>query len=211
MLRILCAIGIGGGVASAAGGLVTIELDREYSGGAPAGAGPWLRATFEDVAGGVRLTLDNLLTGPAEFIRNWYFNLDPSLTPGLLSIQRDFGPTPVAIDVGVDQFKAASADDFDVRVRWPTAHSNASRFDHDHAGAVFTITSSEALAAAAFAFRAGAADDGFFSAAHVQGIGPGGQDSGWISGDPTVAVPSPGAGLLAGIGLALAAVARRRV
>jgi len=64
----------------ARGAIVTYDLGFEYSGATPpAGAGPWLRATFDDGGspGAVTLTLTALNLTGGEFVNDWMFNLDP--------------------------------------------------------------------------------------------------------------------------------------
>ena len=61
--------------------VLTYNLDTEYTGATPpAGAGPWLTATFEDgVPGTVLLTVTADLA-PGEFVHRVMFNLNPSLS-----------------------------------------------------------------------------------------------------------------------------------
>ncbi|GAH74224.1 unnamed protein product, partial [marine sediment metagenome] len=64
--------------------VVSYDLSIEFSGATPpAGAAPWLNATFDDggSAGSVDLTLTAVNLVGSEFVNVWLFNLDPALNP----------------------------------------------------------------------------------------------------------------------------------
>lgn len=184
---------------------VSFDLTVEFSGATPPdGAGPWLRATFTDVVGGVELELESLLTGSTEFLDVWDFNLDPMLSPTLLSFAHtgssgSFNLPTIA--TGVDAFMADGDGLYDIEFEFDNAPP-ADRFGGSDSVS-YLITSTESISALSFDFlSAPAGGHGPFpTAAHVQGTG-GGDESGWIT------VPEPSAVLLLALG-ALGASRRR--
>jgi hypothetical protein len=110
-------------VASGAGGtILSFDLDTEISGATPpAGATPWLSATFDDsgTPGSVELTLTAVNLTGTEFVSVWLFNLDPSLNPALLTFSAPLKTgtftTPV-ISKSVDGFKADGDGFFDIKI-----------------------------------------------------------------------------------------------
>lgn len=205
MNRILTAVAILAVIGSeTVFGDLQFDLSVEFSGAvAPDGPGPYLRATFEDVPGGVELTMASLLIGSTEFVDEWYFNLDPALDPALLSIAYSAGgPSAGSVMQAVDAFKADGDGLYDFRFDFANAPPS-SRFNGSDS-VTYLITSSESISSASFNYLS-APDGGngpFVTAAHVLGTGDGG-NSGWIT------VPEPAtAGLLA-IGLVLLGARRR--
>jgi len=178
-------------VPSAQADILTFDLSMEFSGGTPpAGTAPWLRAEFNDFGspGYVRLTMTALNLTNKEFVSKWYFNLDPVMDPTSLTF---WGPyktgsfnDPV-ISTGIDAFKADGDGKYDIKFRFATGGGAARRFtDGDVArywiyGAGVTASSFDYLSAPA------GGHGPFPTAAHVQGIGPCGADSGWVT------VPEP--------------------
>src|SRR6266481_855639 len=65
---------------------ITYDFDHTFSGVSPAGPTPWLTAVFSDSgANSVQLTLAAPgLTG-SEFVKQWYFNLNPALNASQLN------------------------------------------------------------------------------------------------------------------------------
>ena len=174
----------------ARGAIVTYDLGFEYSGATPpAGAGPWLRATFDDGGspGAVTLTLTALNLTGGEFVNDWMFNLDPALNPKSLSfaMQSSVGTfAPPVVLVGSDEFGAAGGTDFDIDIDFDNAPP-ANRFGAGES-AQLLITGIPTLTAGSFNFLSSLGGQGpFFTAAHVQGIGAGGNDSGWVVPEPT--------------------------
>lgn len=203
---------------------ISYDLNIEFSGGtAPSGFAPWLSATFDDGGGigSVTLTLDVVNLASTEFVREWYFNLDPALDPTALAFS---APTKTGsfanptISLGVDQFKADGDGRYDILVAFATGGGPSQRFNAGDQ-AVFTITGISTLTAASFKFLS-APDGGhgpFHTAAHVQGTG-GGEDSGWVTtvvpggSDDPIVIPEPSTWLLALLAICagLGHVARRR-
>ena len=184
---------------AADGALVSFDLTIEFSGATPPdGAALWLNATFDDEgsAGSVILMLTTTptattgLTG-TEFVSNWMFNLDPDLDPTaldftLLSKTGSFDDPDIS--TAVDDFKADGAGYFDIKIAFETGggkDKDSKRFGVGDA-VQYTITGIASLTADSFNFLCTSADHGPFpTAAHVQGIGDTGDDSGWVT------VPEP--------------------
>jgi hypothetical protein len=204
------------------------NLDVEYTGGdEPAGPRPWLTATFEDVETEpgelpqVKLTLDASGLTADEFVSQWYFNFDPTV-----SVEDSFvfgpthvsGPDLVSAGRGWDNYDADNYDaggsmghGFDFFLGFETADS-ADRFGAGETS-VFTFIDTgtgPSLSAESFNYLNEAGY--FYSAAHVQGIDisdtlissllleeDDDEGSGWI-GAPA-AIPGPSALLLIGAGL----------
>lgn len=203
---------------SANADVVKLDFSNVFSGVAPAGAAPWLTATFTDIAAGsVRLEiLADGLSG-LESVDGLYFNLDPLLSPLALSFVRDAastGPTAANIDigVGVDAFRADGDGFYDILFGLPPPPgSQAARFTAGES--LIYLISTPGLSAASFAWLStpgpGGGPGPQIAAAHIQQIG-GSADSGWV-GATVSAVPLPGALGLLFAGLAtLSAVRRRR-
>jgi hypothetical protein len=205
MLITAAAAGIFAGTAPAA--IVTFDSQIEYSGGQqPGGPQPWLRAVFNDNGGtgSVTLTLTALNLVGSEFVNDWYFNLDPALNPTSLNfaVQNTTGTfaTPTVLK-GTNAFNAAGNTDFDIQVDFDNAPP-ANRFGAGES-IQFLITGITTLTANSFNFVSTAGGHGpFVNAAHVQGIGPNAEGSGWVT------VPEPTA--LGATALAAAAMLGRR-
>ncbi len=196
--------------------IVTFDLSVEFSSATPpAGSGPWLSATFTDDPSNSNNVLLDLsatnLTG-VEFVSKWLFNLDPALDAAGLVFSDEADKTPGLIELGDDAFKADGDGWFDIKMSWDGLNG-ANPFG---AGANYsaTIALSDGaggfldLDAQDFSFLStgeGNSRDGLFTAAHVQGIGTSGEESGWVT------VPAPGASLLGMLGLSLVGGVKRRL
>lgn len=188
--------------------IVTFDMSVEFSGATPpAGAAPWIRATFDDGggSGSVVLTMESLNLVGTEFVRSWYFNLNPLLDLNALVFS---APTKVGtfedptITRGVDAFQADGDGLYDLLF----AFDNAPPSDRFGVGDAvsYTITGIPTLTANSFNFMSTPAGGHgpFPTAAHVQGIGAGGDDSGWVT------VPEPATASVCLLGAAM--VLRRR-
>ncbi len=185
---------------------VVFNLLMEFSGGSqPAGFPPWLIATFITLSPGtVEVRLQARLQSPSEFVNIWLFNLDPAFNPNNLSLAHVSG-VPAAVTKGINAFRADGDGYFDIKFDWPQ-NPPASRFGNDDL-VVYHITSAvHPIMETSFNFVSapGGGQGMFPTAAHVQGVGPDGEESGWI------AVPEPATLLTLGIGATFFMTRRRR-
>ena len=206
--------------ATATGVLYQFNDVFSYSGSAssPAGAAPWIDATFQDTANGVLLTVNNPgLTG-GEFLSELYLNLNPIDTVNNLTFTFVSGSTGVsapAIQTGEDLYKADGDGKYDILLSFST--SNSGRFGAGDS-LTYLIAGITGISAADFEFKSAPAGGHgpFYAAAHVQGIaGETGSDSVWIDpalGPQIAPVPEPGpiAFSVVGMGLLSATLWSRR-
>ncbi len=179
----------------------------------PAGSTPWLTATFDDSFGDsntVRLTMEatNLAVTEVvngedtdyikEYVSAWYFNLDPSLDPNVLTIAYVSDEVAsVGVSTGINAFQAGDEGGlFDILFEFPPPPGGIPNFFTQGLSSVYDISLSDGLTADSFNFRSFMDGDGLLTAAFVQGTGVGGEDSAWVS------VPDPTTMSLLGIGLA---------
>jgi len=204
----LCAVALLLAASAAPAATVEFTTNIEFSGAyPPAGQPPWLTATFDDAGspGSVQLTLEATNLVNEEFIRYWYFNLDPAMDPGALvfakvsTIGTVDDPT---IQTAADGYKANGDGDYDIAFEFTKAQS-AGRFGPGEA-VTYSLTGIAELTAGSFDFPSAGKSGGLPTAAHVQGIEPDGNNSGWVS------VPEPTTlGVLA-VGTAVLLRRRRR-
>jgi hypothetical protein len=186
----------------------------------PAGAPPWVRATFDDQnsTGSVTLTLAavNLTStpsGPNEFATEWDFNIDPNINPASLSFS---APTkvgtftdPTISHASDDSYKAGGDGKYDVQFLFDTA--NAGRFGPNDS-VTYTITY-PGLTVASFNFLSTPVGGGagpFITAVHIQGTGPTAAASVWAYASPPASgVPEPSTMVLGSIAFLVAIGAAR--
>jgi hypothetical protein len=205
---LLAALALAAAAGPLSAGTLVFDSSFEYSSGTPpAGASPWLRATFDDggKSGSVTLTFAAQNLVGSEFVSNLYFNLDPTLDPTQLvfgSITKVGAFDDPTITAGDDAFKAGPDGKFDVQFAFATsgAGGGSHRFG---AGESMSLTISGIAGLVANSFNFLSAPDGpigpYPTAAHVQGIGRDGTGSGWVT------VPEPTGMALAGFGAAVLA------
>jgi hypothetical protein len=194
--------------AAAFAAVITFDYNFEFSGASsPSGPAPWLTATFDDFGGSgtVRVTMSTSgLTG-SEFVDGsggtggWFFNLNPTLDPTALTFTFVSGNDANTILTGTDAFMADGDGNYDIRFGWTAppasrlAAGQTSVYDITLAGLVATDFN--------FLSAPGGGAGAFLSAVHVQGIGPGGTESGWVAPVAQLQpIPEPATLSLLGLG-----------
>jgi hypothetical protein len=192
---------------------LTFGLGTPFSGAhQPAGTAPWITATFDDSFGDantVRLTLSATNLVSDESVSDWFFNFDPSLVPTLLTftVVDNSAAVPNAINTGVDSFRADGDGMYDILFDLPPPPgSMPARFSAGET-IVYDIVYVSPITVATFDFLSamGGGQSSFHTAAHIEGIGPSGDGSGWVGH-----APEPSTALLLAFGLVGIAVGRRR-
>lgn len=183
---------------------LVMGLNYEFSGAnEPAGStDPWLKATFDDggTPGVVTLKLEGVGLVANEFVTEWDFNFNPDLALDSLGITTSY--SDVSIDKGTDNFKADGDGYFDIQFSFVQAPP-ANRFGAGSV-AMFEFTM-DGLTVNDFNFVSvdgPVGKTGFLTAAHVQGIGPNDDLSGWIAPNShETVIPEPSTVFLLGLGL----------
>ncbi len=185
-----------------------IELDTIFDEDAnnlkdsPFGSPSWLTATFESLdANTVRLTMDNLLQDPQEFVGGWYFNFNPAFAAADLMFTRVNSESTNSLDAA--EVKHGLGGDSNNAYRADGEHYYDILFDFIPANTinfgggstlVYDITfAGGALAESDFNFFGVNGEDKggpFTSAAHIQGLAVG-EGSTWIGGDGEVVCTDP--------------------
>jgi hypothetical protein len=215
------------GMASSASALsLTYGLDTEFSGAtAPIGAAPWVEVIFDDgdTPGSVRLTITNVGLSNEEFLSGFYFNVDNlSAITGITYVDTS-AATINGFLLSEDTFKADGDGFFDLFIdlapppgSFPQKFTTGETLEFDFTGAGITAQSFDALS-----LGSGNSPDGLPVAAHIQGIDPNADNSGWITdgdggdygdGDDHPIIPEPGTAflLLAGLLVMAAGLTRRK-
>ena len=210
MLPTLCVV-LMIGVPQAHADSFTLDFEYEFSGGdTPGGTSPFLTATFTDVGPGqVQLTMDAAHLIDREFVHAWYFNFYPADDPGMLTATYQTGVDAAAVSFDANAFKADGDGYFDIKFSF----QNPERFGIG-ATSVYLLERPD-LTAGMFMFPSVGGHEplknGFVSAAHVGGIGAGGEGSGWLaSNERHDVVPEPTTMMLIGAGLIGLHIRRRR-
>jgi hypothetical protein len=157
-------------------GVLVLTLDHVYTGATPSGTGPWLTATFTDLtgvdAGKVELKLAANLQSSTEFFDTLGFNYG-----GVGSIVASALPNVTFVSGSPSNLSGGGAGDFSFGFNF--ANPPSKRFNGSD---VLTMTLSSAGSINAQMFNV--ASNGFYSGAHVNGIGNG-------SGKISDSVPQP--------------------
>lgn len=198
--------------------IINMNLDDPFSGTQPTSTIlPWLNVQVDDSVGPgkVKLTFSAAHLTSTEYASEWDLNLDPALNPAQLvfdtanatKLGSFADPT---ISTGYN-FQAAKADGdgyFDILFGFQTNDGSATHFDQNDSYQII-VSGISTLNANSFAFRSSSqkgqgndTNSGYYSAAHVQSIGPTGSDSGWIAATSANPVPEPGTLVLVALGLA---------
>lgn len=192
----------------------TVNLSTEFSDGtAPEGSTPWLTFTVDDegTPGTVNFTITAVNLTDDEFVGSFYFNFNPAMDAGSISgfITASTGVNNPFSVAGNNAFSGGSGGQFDIWLGFQNS-AGAGRFTNGETFA-FTIDSPAGITAADFDFLSvGPGGNCCWTAvAHIQSIGQGNEDSGWIGGR-TMRVPEPGTLALFGLGLTMMGIATRR-
>lgn len=187
---------------------VLYEFDGIFSADsvAPSGAVPWVDADFQDVSGGVLLTISNAdLTG-GEFLSSMYLNLNTNLNPtSLLFTPQNSLTTGTFSSPTINPFPQGTRDSankadgdgyYDILINFSVSGSDSQRFIGGDSVS-YLITGITNLMATDFAYLSdpgnGAGSPGpFYVATQIQGIA-GGAYSAWAypRNGPIISVPEP--------------------
>ena len=180
----------------------------EQPGAPPAGSAPWLTAELTQSGDDVVLKLTNKLQAAGEFFSDIVFNFsNADVSVGDLVFTYNSGQAFESLDKSGSINGWGPAGKFDLALEYENAN-NANRFTMGEMS-VYTISdvNGDALNPMDFLFLSDG-NQAKYTAAHVQGLTGG--DSARIAGDPATIIPLPGAAGLAGVGLGILAIRRRR-
>jgi hypothetical protein len=209
-------------VGSARGSIITFDLMEEYSGATPPAGTvppPWLTVTIDDEAdvmdGIVMLTLaaTNLTAEEGvsdEKVKEWLLNLDPNFNAENLEFSKVSTTgtfTDPVINKGTNVYQAAGDGMYDIQFAFDFSGNETQVFGPNES-IQYTVTLLSGGTLEAESFNVPATPAGghgpFLTAAHVQGIGEDGEDSGWVT------TPEPATLVLLGLGGVGLLLTRRR-
>ncbi len=196
------------------GDTITFQLGNAYSGPNPSGSAPWLTAEFKDIGTDlVQLTMTATNLVSSEDVKQWGFNINPTLEASLASLTfaHISGVTAASINKGADGSNEGPSHDYDFQFNWGSGSNSVFV-----AGvtSVYNLSGIAGLTANSFDFASEGGSPSFYSAAHIQQIPvTSGANSAWIGSSGPSPVPEPtSVGLfLAGAALAGVVFAKKRI
>ena len=165
------------GVLSASADTISYNFGQVSGGTTPAGAPPWLQATFTDTAAStVNLTLSAGNLSGSDFVTCWYFNLNPGMDPANLNLTVSSSTgsfTAPSVGVGANGFKAGPDGKFDLLLGFSSTGDDSTRFTSGDS-LTFTITGISGLTADDFSWLSTSAGGKgtYSSAAHIESGAP---------------------------------------
>jgi hypothetical protein len=178
-----------------------LQFNQIFSGTIPPAASPpWVDATFEDVGGGVLVTIANVGLSTGEFVSEVDFNLNPGYDPtgpGSLTfaLQSQSGVFDLpTISGAMDAFKADGDGNYDVQFLFSTQDGASHRF-MDSSSVSYLISGISGLQASDFAYVSSGSKGGLYSATHIQGINSG-ANSVWANPSQVSQIPEPNPSVL---------------
>jgi hypothetical protein len=204
----------------AAEATVSYNLDYIFSGNTPDSTSPWGTISFDNITGGVRVTMTASLEDASEFITFWGFNVNNTTDPisgltiptsvsgsasGSISTCGDADPT----DCNAGTFKADGDGFFRIVVQFDSS-AGPGRLEGTESVS-FDITGTGLVETDFSPLSQGGNNGAYNTAAHIQGITP--NCSGWAGNNSasaggsndgpcsTTNVPEPASLLLLGSGL----------
>ena len=207
------ALTIGMVTRDASAATLQFHLSEEFSGATqPEGVAPWLVATFADHGSGeVRLTIDDSGLSGCEWVSGLYFNVNPTVELNALSFAFFANPTDMIladITVGTDAFRADGNGKYDVLLDLPPPGANQFAAGESVVVDISLVGGGVAATDFWYSSKEGGGNGTWITAAHVQGIGEDGAESGWIGSRALVPEPSVVISLLVA-GVLLAALRNR--
>ncbi len=171
------------------------DFDTIFSGSTPPAAPPpWITATFQDVSGGVLLSIAAPGLSGTEFLSRLYFNLDPAYElTGPMSL--NFGPQNQTgsfdlptISQGYNAFKAGGEGWCDILFTFSTRHGDQHRFMSGDSVS-YLISGMAGLEVSDFCCQSTGRATTLYAAARVQAIA--GDQSLWLKPSEVLPIPEP--------------------
>lgn len=194
--RVLAFVGLVVGGASAQA-LITMDFEVVLTGATPGGASPWATLTIQDIAADtVEMTLTHHATSTAgQFVSRLWMNIEPFPNDLVFSTSSSKISGHTFSQDGINTVGGP----YDFSVQFNLAPPAARLLPGD--SATWQVSGTGLTENSFLAMSPG----GIQAMIHIQGIGPGGEDSGHIT-----VVPEPATMLAIGVGLAALAARRRR-
>ncbi len=188
---------------NAAGTGFQLQFDHIYSGTVPpAHSPPWVDATFQDVSGGVLLSIANVGLSAGEFVSGLSLNLNPAYDPNgpgnlTFTLQSQTGLFDAPTVAGAnDAFRAGGDGLFDIQFAFSPRAGSQYRFD-DSDSVSYLISGIPGLQASDFAYVSDGTRGGFYGAVHIQGIATGGTTTSvWANPSGISQIPEPNSAVL---------------